>query len=147
MHTFINLEGCQHLYGWLELMVQHTPFKAEYERKVSQFSFIHQWCILWVLCGHYVCGPLTWLLVQWCINITHRRIDEFPCGVIICIDGWSSWYNIHHPRQRMKGKCPSFHSFTHGTSFGYCESSMDFIPSLGCLYNGVSTSPMYPLMN
>ena len=38
MHPLMDWEGCQHLYGWLELMVHHTPSTAI---TVSVPVFIH----------------------------------------------------------------------------------------------------------
>ena len=72
MHPLMNWDGCEYMYEWLEFMVHYTPPKT----KVSQFSSIYPWKIHGVLYGQYVCDPLVWLLMQWCINITHEPIDE-----------------------------------------------------------------------
>ena len=72
----------------------------------------------------------------------HRWIDR---GVNTCMDDWSSLYITHHPRQEQE--VLSFHPSTHGILFRCCVASMDVIPLLGCLCNGVSTSFLYPLMD
>ena len=74
IQPLMDWQGCQYLYGWLELMVHHTPYKAEDE---SAPVFIH-------------------------ISVEH--------------------------------------------SLG-CMTSMDVIPLFVCLCNGVSTSPMHPMMD
>ena len=53
----------------------HIPTKAK-ARSVSVF-FHPYWSILEVLCGQYGCYPHVWLLVQWCINLTHVPSHEF----------------------------------------------------------------------
>ena len=74
MHPLMNWEGCQHLCGWLEIMVHHTPSKAR-ARSVPVFThqpMVHPWSV----CSLYGCEPLDWLLVQWQTNLTHEHIDE-----------------------------------------------------------------------
>ena len=73
--TSSNWEGCQHMDGWLELMVHYISFKAEAE---SLPVFFHPcWSTLGVLCDQYQygCDPIGWLFVQWCINPTHAPTD------------------------------------------------------------------------
>ena len=57
-----------------ELMVHHTSSKAEAKRVLV---FLHPCLSIHVvLCGQYGYDPLVWLVVQWCINLTHAPINE-----------------------------------------------------------------------
>ena len=61
VYILMNWECCQHLFGWLELMVYQTPSKVE--AKNEPVFFPPRSSILWVLCGQYECYPLPWLLI------------------------------------------------------------------------------------
>ena len=94
------------MYGWLELMVHHTPSKA---RARSAPVFIHPPMV-------YPFG-VVWPVWMWspCLVAYTMVYQHHPCtfwwiesGAKICIDSWSSWYTTHHTRQRMK--VPQFSS-------------------------------------
>ena len=88
----MDWEWCQHLYGWFELMVHHTPSK---ERARSVPVFFHPcWSNLEVLCGQYRYYPLVLLLVQWCINPTHASTYKLRV-MSIYIYGWLGLM-VHH---------------------------------------------------
>ena len=130
--------------GWSSWYITHHPRQR---MKVPQFSFIHTWYILCILCGQYGCDPLDWLPVQWCINLIHAYIDEFRgVSTHVCMVGSHS--TSHTIQEGLSKKCASFHPSTHGIiSLEYCVASMYVIPLCCCLYNGVSTSPMNIMMN
>ena len=124
-------------------MVHHTPSAKAEAENVSVF-FPPCSSILWVLCDQYGCDPLVWLLIQWCINLTHVPKDGLTAvsTPVWIVGAHGTSYTI----QGRWWKCPSFHPSTHGTSFD-CMTSMDVIPLCVCLCYGVSTSLMHPLMN
>jgi len=95
-----------------------------------------------MLCDQYGYDPFAWLCIQWWCNITHAPIDALR-GVSIHL--WMiEACDTLHPIQGNNRKCASFHPSTHGTSFEYCVASIDVVPLLCCLWNGVSTTLMYP---
>ena len=49
MHSLMNSEGCQHLYGWLEIMVHNTLSKAE-DESAPVFIHLHMEHPLSVVC-------------------------------------------------------------------------------------------------
>ena len=115
-------------------MVHHTPpAKAEAEN-VSVF-FPPCSSILWVLCDQYGCDPLVWLLIQWCINLTHVPKDGLTAvsTPVWIVGAHGTSYTI----QGRWWKCPSFHPSTHGTSFGmYDQYGCDplvCLPVLWCI--------------
>ena len=143
IHLLMNREWCQHLYGWLKLMLYHTPFKTV--SKYVPVFFPPCSSIFWVLFGQYGCDPIAWLLVQWCINLTHVHTDGLK-GVSTLV--WMvGAHGTSHIIQGRGLKCPSFHPCTHVTSFECCVASVNMIPLPGCLFNGRSTSHIHPLMN
>ena len=142
MYPLVNWEGCQHLYGLLEVMVHYTPSKAE--AKSVQISSIYPGYILELLCCQYGCDPLLSCLYN-CVSTSpmNTLMDWVGCKHL---NGLLERLVItHHQRQRLK-VCQF--SFIHAvTSLEYCVASMDVIPLLGYLCNCVSTSPMYQQMN
>ena len=114
--------------------------------KVPQFSSIHPWYILWILCDQYRCDPFPCLFVQWWTNLTNVSIDELR-GMSIPV--WMiRAHDISHTIKGNSKKCPSFHSFPMlHTSLEYCVASIYVIPLLGYLCNGISTSIMNIMMN
>ena len=89
---------CQHLYGWLELMVHHTPSKAEAKNVPVFFHppMAHPcpWSVVWSV---WIWSPY---LVA-CANVdqyhtyTNWWIER---GISTCIDNWNSCYSTHHWR-------------------------------------------------
>ena len=74
MHSLMNWEGCQHIYGWLELMVHHTLSKVR-SRSVPVFihrHMVYHWSVVWPV---IMLSP--WLVACiWCLNLTYEHIDE-----------------------------------------------------------------------
>ena len=98
MNTLMDWEGCQHLYEWLELVVHHTP-PSNAEDESAPVSSIHPWYIIRILCGQFGYDPRA---LGACIMVkqTHKCIHWWiERGVNTYMDGGSSWYIIHHPRQ------------------------------------------------
>ena len=135
IHTLMSWVGCQHMYEWLELMVQYKPSKAENK---SARLFIHPWYIL----GY---DPCFVLLVQWCANLTHTYIDELK-GVPTHLSMVGA-HGTSHIILGREWKWSGFHPFTHGTSFGCYVASMGVFPLLGSVYTGGLTSHMQPSIN
>ena len=124
INTLMDWQGFHCLlYGWLGLMVHHTPTKSRV-RSVP-FFFYPYWSIMcrdmWPV---WMWSPC-WLLVQWCVNPTNALVDGL-IGVTIPI--WMvGAQSTSHPIQGRWWKCPSFYLSAHGTSFGCCIASMDVI--------------------
>ena len=129
--------------GWSSLVVHHAPSKAR-ARSAPVFIYppmVYHLGVVWPVWMWSPCLVACAMVYQPHVS-THWWIDR---GVKIYTYGWSSWYITHHQMQRLK-MCQF--SFLHvHPSFGCCVASMDVIPLLGCLYNGVSTSPMHSLMD
>ena len=101
---------------------------------------VHPWSVVWPV---WILSPclVACTMVNQHHPWTHWGIDR---GVKTCMNGWSAWYITHHPRQRMKvTQCSSIHPW-YILWMLWGQYGCD--PLRGCLYNGVSTSPMYPLM-
>ena len=99
MHLWMRWEGCQHMQQWLEFMVHHTPCKVEAKHVPV---FIHPWCpIICVLYIQYVFDPLAWLLVQWCINLTHALIHKLT---MISIPVWIWMIGAHDTPHTIQGR-------------------------------------------
>ena len=52
MHTLMDWQGCQYLYWWSELMVHHTPYKAE-DESAPVFIYppmVHYLGVMWPVC-------------------------------------------------------------------------------------------------
>ena len=110
--------------------------------KVPQFTFIHCWYILWMLCGQYGCNPIVLLLVQWYINLTHVSIHELmEVSTLVWMVGAHGTSHTIQGMSRSK-KCASFCPTIHGTSFKWYVASLNVIILLHCLCSGVSTSHM-----
>ena len=100
MYILINWEGCQHLYGWLEIMLHHTSSKVE-DTSVSVFihlSMVHPSGVVWPV----------WMISPCLVGCTmgdqpHTYIDWWiERGANTCMDDWSSWYTTQHPRQEQE---------------------------------------------
>jgi hypothetical protein len=126
---------------WSSWCITHHPIQR---LKIWQFSSIHagpslEYCVASI--------DMTPLLCCLCICVStwpmHPQTDWEGCQDLS--GWWSTWYIIHHPRQEQEVR--QFYFIHAGPSLECCVASMDKIPLLGCLYNCVSTSPMYPLMN
>ena len=80
-HPLMNLEGCQHLYIWLDLMVYDMPSKTEAKSVpvIIYLPMTHPWSV-----PH----PCTHWWTERCVNT--------------CMYTWGLWYITHHPRQRLK---------------------------------------------
>ena len=102
----MNWDSCQYLYGWLELMVHHTPSKARV-RSVPYFIHLCR-SILGVLCCQYGCAPLAWLLVQCGSSLTHAPILD--CQDCQYLYGWVESM-LHHTS--FKGRVRSVPLFFH----------------------------------
>ena len=143
IHPLMNWERCQHMYGWLELMVHHTPSKAE--DKIAPFfihpPMVHPLRIVWQIwmSSHRLVACATlyqphiyiWWWIEWDANT--------------CMDGWISWYIAHSSRQEQDVR--QFPYIQAGPSSECCVSNMDSIPVFYCLCNGVLTSYMHLLMD
>ena len=138
-HQLMNWYGCQHLYGWLEIIVYHTPHKAEASFYPSSHDISFGCCMTSMDVIPLLAACVMVVQAHTC---THWWIEM---SIKLCIDDWSSWFIIRQPRQRMK-LC-QFSSMTHSISLGCCMLSIDVIPLICCMYNGVSTLHIYPLIN
>ena len=131
MHLLMNWEKCQHIDWWWEVMIYyHSQFKVEDE---SALDFIH------LHMAHHWGDVLTVWMWSSCLAVCtvvdkphiciHWLID---CGNNTCMEYWSSWCIIHHPRHKQEGW--QFSSIHAGPPLKYCAASMDMIRLLGCLH-------------
>ena len=103
-HRWIDRVVNTSMTGWISWYITHHPRQ---EQEVCQFSYIHPWYILRVLCGQYACYYLSWLLVQWCINLTHPPIDGLTwVSTPVCMIGV---HGTSHTTQDKSKKCASVH--------------------------------------
>ena len=147
MHPLMNKEGTQHLYGWLELMVYHTSSKSEAERSVPVFIYLgmaHHWS--GCMASNYMIPLLGCLSNIVSSSLMHSLMVwegyQHPYG---WLELMVMEHHAHQPRQEQE-VC-QFSLIHAGPSLECCVVSMNVTPLLGCLFNGVSTPHMHPLIN
>ena len=143
MHTLMNWEGCQEVYGRLELMVHHTPPKAEI--KCVSFHPSHHGISLECCIISVGVIPLFGCLSNGRPSSSMHPLMNWEGCQHTWMENCSSWYTIYHLRQRLN-MC-HFYPPPHGTFLECCMVSMDVIPLFGWLCNGRPSSHRHLLIS
>ena len=120
---------------------------SHYLRQSKKFSSFHP-LIHCALCGCYAASMDVTLLLG-CLYNGRPTLHMHPlmnwewCEHIY--GSLELMYITHHPWQVLE-VC-QFSSICAGPSLECCVASMDMTPLLGCLYSGISTSPMHTQMD
>ena len=107
MHSLMNWEGCQTLYGYLDLMLHNKSLKVESKSVpgIIYLPIVHPWSVVWPVWRWYPCVDTCTFITyrpqqctQWCIEM----------DVNTCKDIWSPCHITHHQMKSLKACHVSF---------------------------------------
>ena len=140
-HWWIERAVNPYMDSWSPWYITHQPMQ---ETEVCKFSPMHSSPSLECCVSSMDVVPLLGCFYKG-VSTSHMPSLMTGGGCYTCMGYWSSWHITHQPRQEQE-VC-QFSSIYDGPSLEYCVASMYVVPLLGCLYNGVSTPTMTPLMH